>query len=90
VQQENRRRIFRAGLAVKDRETIDLNGAIRSAVFHGMFLSLGPSRELKYCEDHKKRQSQAQELQASVRAGSLRWDVRHNSSPGEAPLSLLK
>jgi hypothetical protein len=41
AQQEQRRRIFRAGLSVKDRETIDLCRAIENWVFHGTFLSVG-------------------------------------------------
>ncbi len=35
VQQKKRRRVFRAGLSVKDRETIYLYRAIKSRVFHG-------------------------------------------------------
>ena len=36
MQQEKRRRVFRAGLSVKDGEPIDLYRAIKSRVFHGM------------------------------------------------------
>src|SRR5438552_1927942 len=38
VQQEKRRRVFRAGLPVKDRESIYLYRAIKSRVFHETFL----------------------------------------------------
>ena len=41
MQQEKRWRIFRAGLSVKDGETIYLHGAIKSRMFHESFLSLG-------------------------------------------------
>ena len=41
VQQEKRRRVFRAGLSVKDGEPIDLYRAIKSWVFHGGLLSQG-------------------------------------------------
>ena len=41
MQQEKRRRVFRAGLSVKDGEPIYLCRAIKSRVFHGTFLSLG-------------------------------------------------
>src|SRR6266702_1154311 len=41
VQQEKRRRVFRAGLSVKDGETVYLCRAIKSWVFHGTFLFLG-------------------------------------------------
>ena len=40
VQQKNRRRVFRAGLPIKDGEPIDLYRAIKSRVFHRTFLSL--------------------------------------------------
>ena len=40
VQEENRRRIFRAGLPVEDGEPINLDSAIKSRVFHGTVLSL--------------------------------------------------
>ena len=43
VQQEKRRRVFRAGLSVKDGEPIYLYRAIKSRVFHGTFLSVGLS-----------------------------------------------
>ena len=41
MQQEKRRRVFRAGLSVKDGEPVYLCRAITSRVFHGTFLSLG-------------------------------------------------
>jgi hypothetical protein len=41
VQQQKRRRVFRAGLSVKDREPIDLYVAIKDWVLHGALLSLG-------------------------------------------------
>jgi len=41
VQQEKRRRVFRAGLSVKDGVPVYLYGAIKSRVFHGTFLSFG-------------------------------------------------
>ena len=41
VQQEKRRRVFRAGLPVKGGEPIYLYRAIKSRVFHGTFLSMG-------------------------------------------------
>jgi hypothetical protein len=40
VQQENRRRIFRAGLPVENGKPINLDIATKSRVFHGTFLSL--------------------------------------------------
>src|ERR1700722_2717112 len=40
VQQENRWRIFRARLPVKNGKPIDLDTATTSRVFHGRFLSL--------------------------------------------------
>ena len=47
VQQQKRRRVFRAGLSVKDGEPIDLYRAIKSRVFHGTFLSLGLGQQWK-------------------------------------------
>src|ERR1700722_14900714 len=47
VQQEERRRVFRAGLSVEDGEPIDLCRAIKSRVFHGTFLSLGLGWQLE-------------------------------------------
>ena len=41
MQQEKRRRVFRAGLSVEDGEPVYLYRAIKSRVFHGTFLSLG-------------------------------------------------
>jgi hypothetical protein len=41
VQQEKRRPVLRARLSVKDGETVDLCGAIKSRVFHEGFLSFG-------------------------------------------------
>src|SRR6266851_9408037 len=41
MQQQKRRRVFGAGLSVKDGELIYLCRAIKSRVFHGTFLSLG-------------------------------------------------
>src|SRR5439155_12236370 len=52
VQKENRRRILRASLSIKDREPIYLCRAIKSRVFHGTFLSLGLGEQLKRCEHH--------------------------------------
>ena len=40
MQQQKRRPVFRASLAVKNVEPIDLGGAVRSWIFHGPFLSL--------------------------------------------------
>src|SRR5260370_15445137 len=50
VQQQKRRRVFGAGLSVKDGESIYLCRAIKSRVFHGTFLSLGLGQQLK-CGD---------------------------------------
>jgi hypothetical protein len=44
VQQKKYGGIFRAGLPVKDSETINLYRAIKSRVFHGRFLSMVASR----------------------------------------------
>ena len=53
MQQEKRRRVFRAGLSVKDGEPIYLCRAIKSRVFHGTFLSSGLGQQLK-CGDRVK------------------------------------
>src|ERR1700730_9565886 len=50
MQQEERRRVLRAGLSVKDGEPIYLCRAIKSRVFHRTFLSLGLGQQLK-CGD---------------------------------------
>src|SRR5712671_4749013 len=76
VQQEKRRRLFRAGLSVKDGESIYLYRAIKSRVFHGTFLSLGlgehlMARQLKYCEHHRNRQRHTRNLQESGPAGRI-------------------
>ena len=47
VQQEKRRRVFRAGLPVKDGEPVDLYRAIKSRVCHGTFLSLDLRQQLR-------------------------------------------
>jgi hypothetical protein len=47
VQQEKRRRVFWAGLSVKDGEPIYRYRAIKNRVFHGTFLSLGLGKQLK-------------------------------------------
>src|SRR6266481_638333 len=46
VQQQKRRRIFRASLSVKNGEPINLHRAIKSRVFHLTFLSLSLVRQL--------------------------------------------
>jgi hypothetical protein len=61
VQQENRRSIFRAGLSIEDGESIYLNRAIKSRVFHGEVLSLGVGTRLKYCEHHSNQQRDAKD-----------------------------
>src|SRR5476649_147926 len=55
VQQEKRRRVFRAGLSVKNRQSIDLFRAIKSRVFHGGFLSinLGEREQFKRKREHQ-------------------------------------
>src|SRR6266404_1069312 len=50
MQQENRWRILWPGLSIKDRESIYLCRAIKSRMFHGVFLSLG--QQLKRCKHH--------------------------------------
>ena len=55
MQQEKRRRVFRAGLSIKNGEPIYLRRAIKSRVFHGMFFSLGLAEQLKRCEHHSGR-----------------------------------
>src|SRR6266480_1945621 len=52
MQQEKRRRVFRAGLSIKNGEPIYLCRAIKSRVFHGTFLSFGLGQQLKRCEHH--------------------------------------
>ena len=41
MQQQKCRRVFRAGLSIKDGEPIYLYRAIKSRVLHGTLLSLG-------------------------------------------------
>jgi hypothetical protein len=47
VQQQKHWRIFRPGLSVKDGETVYLDGAIKSRLFHEAFLSLGLGEKRK-------------------------------------------
>jgi hypothetical protein len=47
VEQEKRRRLFRACLSIKDGEPIDLYRAIKSRVFHGIFFSFRLGQQLK-------------------------------------------
>src|ERR1700730_6778697 len=54
MQQENRWRILWPGLSVKDRDSIYLCRAIKSRMFHGVFLSL--SKKLKRWEHYRKHQ----------------------------------
>src|SRR5580704_16918007 len=79
VQQQKRRRVFRTGLSVKDGESIYLYRAIKSRVFHGSFLSLGVSRQLKYCEHHRNHQHYTRNLQESEPTG--RTERAHSLSP---------
>jgi len=56
MQQEKRRRVFRAGLSVKDGEPVYLCRAITSRVFHGTSLSLGLDQQLQRCDENAHRQ----------------------------------
>jgi hypothetical protein len=56
MQQQNRWRVFRPGLSVKDGESICQYRATKSRMFHGTFLSLRVGRRLKYCEHHRNHQ----------------------------------
>ena len=56
MQQQKHLRIFRPGLSVKDGETIYLDGAIKSRMFHETFLSLGLGEKLKRGE-HQTNQN---------------------------------
>ncbi len=47
MEQEKRRRVFRAGLSVENGELIYVYRAIKSRVFHGASLSWGLSQQLK-------------------------------------------
>ena len=53
MKQEENRPVFRTGLSVEDRETIDLYGAIRGRVFHAPFVSSGQGRPRKYHGNHQ-------------------------------------
>jgi hypothetical protein len=66
VQQEKRWRVFRAGLSVKNGESIYLYRVMKSRVFHGTFLSLGVGQRLTYCEHRKKYQDHTRNLQGPV------------------------
>jgi len=47
VQQQKHGRIFRAGLSVEDGQSVYLDRAIKSRMFHEAFLSLGLGQKLK-------------------------------------------
>jgi len=79
VQQEKRRRIFRAGLSAEDRESVNLDRAIKSRVFHGTFLSLSLGHQLKRCEHHENNGGNAGPLKAMVRG--RRAEKTHDLPP---------
>src|SRR5207247_6555656 len=56
VEQENRRRLFRAGLSIKDGEPIYLYRAMKNRVFHGTFLSFGKRQQLERRREHHRNE----------------------------------
>jgi hypothetical protein len=79
VQQEKRRRFFRPGLSVKDQESIYLDRAIKSRMFHGTLLCLCVGRHFKYCEHHRNHQHHKRNVQES--GPTRRVERVHSLSP---------
>src|SRR5580700_121537 len=72
MQQQERWRVFRPGLSVKDGKPTYLYRAIKSRMFHGEFLSLRGGRKLKYSEHHRNCQHCTRNLGESVPTGQVK------------------
>ena len=63
MQQKKGRRIFRPGLSVENRESVDLLSVVDGAIFHTTLLSLNFLMRLTRCDDERRDQRDAQGLQ---------------------------
>jgi hypothetical protein len=90
VQQQKSGCVFRAGLSVRNGETINLHRAIKGGVLHETIPFLGIGQQLKGREQHRNRQRNGWDLQASDPMERLKWRIIRHLSGSRLPFEIVK